>query len=363
MQDYAKGLVGVEVFAKYPEPGLIGVVAALLPSGAPLGFVAILGVLALLGILIRNAIILIREIEVQLARGLTRWQAVFHASDSRVRPILPTVAAASLALIPIARQMFRGPMACAMRGGIIAGTLITLGFAPALYCAVFRVKPARATCAPVELFRAGAVFPLVPEAVGAILTATPFSRPPMDQILQPPYAPITFALGLLLAFLALELVALLMGLSLHGAEADLDISPEIADLHAQFDVAPDTETDLTTLLEASAALHNAEVAPQASGGLDWLGLRGVPLMIWLASVLLGFGLGGYLLHGLSSVFGFTLPDVLAIPLAAVAALAFSRGFAGAFAKLVPRMKTLRPAQTGRGHRQIQEGTLRDRCPG
>jgi multidrug efflux pump subunit AcrB len=121
--------------------GLIGVVAALLPSGAPLGFVAILGVLALIGILIRNAIILINEIEVQRGHGLTRWDSVLHASDSRARPILLTAAAASLALIPISRQVFWGPMAYAMMGGIIAGTLITLLFAPALYCAVFRVKP------------------------------------------------------------------------------------------------------------------------------------------------------------------------------------------------------------------------------
>ncbi len=121
--------------------GLIGVVAALLPSGAPLGFVAILGVLALVGILIRNSIILINEIEVLVASGLSRWQAVLGASDSRARPILLTAAAASLALIPISRQVFWGPMAYAMMGGIIAGTLITLLFAPALYCAVFRVRP------------------------------------------------------------------------------------------------------------------------------------------------------------------------------------------------------------------------------
>ncbi len=121
--------------------GLIGVVAALVPSGAPLGFVAILGVLALVGILIRNAIILVHEIEALVVRGRTRWAAVFEASDSRARPILLTAAAASLALIPIARQVFWGPMAYAMMGGIIAGTLITLLFAPALYCAVFRLKP------------------------------------------------------------------------------------------------------------------------------------------------------------------------------------------------------------------------------
>lgn len=130
--------------------GLIGVVAALLPSGAPLGFVAILGVLALIGILIRNAIILIHEIEVQIGHGKTRWQAVFVASDSRVRPIALTAAAASLALIPISRQVFWGPMAYAMMGGIIAGTLITLLFAPALYCAVFRVKAEDGTPATAE---------------------------------------------------------------------------------------------------------------------------------------------------------------------------------------------------------------------
>ena len=120
--------------------GLIGVVAALVPSGAPLGFVAILGVLALIGILIRNSIILIDEIEVLRARGYAAWDAVFHASDARSRPILLTAAAASLALIPISRQIFWGPMAYAMMGGIIAGTVITLFFAPALYLAVFKVK-------------------------------------------------------------------------------------------------------------------------------------------------------------------------------------------------------------------------------
>lgn len=120
--------------------GLIGVVAALVPSGAPLGFVAILGVLALIGILIRNSIILVDEIEVLRAKGRTAWEAVFEASDARARPILLTAAAASLALIPISRQIFWGPMAYAMMGGIIAGTIITLFFVPALYLAVFRVK-------------------------------------------------------------------------------------------------------------------------------------------------------------------------------------------------------------------------------
>ncbi|PTW51265.1 efflux RND transporter permease subunit [Rhodovulum kholense] len=129
--------------------GLIGVVAALLPSGAPLGFVALLGVLALVGILIRNAVILIHEVEVLIRAGQSPWEAVYGASDSRARPILLTAAAASLALIPIAREVFWGPMAFAMMGGIIAGTGITLLFAPALYCVVFRVRPpAPTTSAP-----------------------------------------------------------------------------------------------------------------------------------------------------------------------------------------------------------------------
>lgn len=120
--------------------GLIGVVGALLPSGAPLGFVAVLGVLALVGILIRNSVILVHEIEVLHRAGATRWEAVFRATDSRARPIALTAAAASLALIPISRQIFWGPMAFAMMGGIIAGTMVTLLFIPALYLAVFRVK-------------------------------------------------------------------------------------------------------------------------------------------------------------------------------------------------------------------------------
>ena len=120
--------------------GMIGVVGALLLSGAPLGFVAILGVLALVGILIRNSIILVHEIEELRHKGLAVWNAVFDATDSRARPILLTAAAASLALIPISRQVFWGPMAYAMIGGIIVGTLLTLLFVPALYCLVFGVK-------------------------------------------------------------------------------------------------------------------------------------------------------------------------------------------------------------------------------
>ncbi len=119
--------------------GLIGVVAALLPSGAPLGFVAILGVLALIGILIRNSVILIVQIETLRDEGKEAWDAVFEATTHRMRPILLTAAAASLALIPIASEVFWGPMAYAMMGGIIVGTVLTLLFLPALYIAWFGI--------------------------------------------------------------------------------------------------------------------------------------------------------------------------------------------------------------------------------
>ena len=129
------------VFAVAPL-ALIGVVMALLPSGAPLGFVAILGVLALIGILVRNSVILIVQIEDLKKEGHAAWDAVVEATEHRMRPILLTAAAASLALIPIAREIFWGPMAYAMMGGIIVGTLLTLLFLPALYVAWFRIHEA-----------------------------------------------------------------------------------------------------------------------------------------------------------------------------------------------------------------------------
>ncbi len=128
------------VFAVAPL-ALIGVVMAMLPSGAPLGFVAILGVLALIGILVRNSVILIVQIEDLKKEGRPAWDAVVEATEHRMRPILLTAAAASLALIPIAREIFWGPMAYAMMGGIIVGTLLTLLFLPALYVAWFRIQP------------------------------------------------------------------------------------------------------------------------------------------------------------------------------------------------------------------------------
>jgi len=121
--------------------GLIGVVAAMLPSRSPMGFVAILGVLALIGILIRNSVILVVQIEEHRRAGMAAWAAVLDATMHRTRPIMLTAAAASLALIPISREGFWAPMAFAMMGGIIVGTLLTLLFLPALYVAWFRVSP------------------------------------------------------------------------------------------------------------------------------------------------------------------------------------------------------------------------------
>lgn len=127
------------VFAVAPL-ALIGVVIALLSSNAPMGFVAILGVLALIGILIRNSVILIVQIENLRKEGMEPWQAVIEATEHRMRPIMLTAAAATLALIPISSEVFWGPMAYAMMGGIVVGTVLTLLFLPALYVAWFRIK-------------------------------------------------------------------------------------------------------------------------------------------------------------------------------------------------------------------------------
>ena len=120
--------------------GLIGVVIALVPTGTPLGFVAILGVLALIGIIIRNSVILVTQIDIFERDGYKPWDAVVEATQHRRRPILLTAAAASLGMIPIAREVFWGPMAYAMIGGIISATLLTLLFLPALYVAWYRIK-------------------------------------------------------------------------------------------------------------------------------------------------------------------------------------------------------------------------------
>jgi multidrug efflux pump subunit AcrB len=120
--------------------GLIGVVIALVPTGTPMGFVAILGILALIGIIIRNSVILVTQIEEYEQKGYAPWDAVVQATEHRRRPILLTAAAASMGMIPIAREVFWGPMAYAMIGGIVIATLLTLLFLPALYVAWYKIR-------------------------------------------------------------------------------------------------------------------------------------------------------------------------------------------------------------------------------
>ena len=126
--------------------GLIGVVAALLISDKPLGFVALLGVLALTGMIARNSVILIDQIEREKAQGRHPWDAVVEATTHRFRPILLTASAAILGMVPIAPTIFWGPMAYAIMGGLAVATLLTLIFLPALYVTWFRIEEPRPDC-------------------------------------------------------------------------------------------------------------------------------------------------------------------------------------------------------------------------
>jgi multidrug efflux pump subunit AcrB len=123
--------------------GIIGAAAALLLFQAAFGFVAILGVIALAGIVMRNSVILVDQIEQDMAAGHDAHTAVVEAAVRRFRPITLTAAAAGLAMIPLAQEVFWAPMAIAMMGGLVAGTILTLTFLPALYALAFRV-PVRA---------------------------------------------------------------------------------------------------------------------------------------------------------------------------------------------------------------------------
>jgi multidrug efflux pump len=120
--------------------GLIGVVAALLVFRAPLGFVAILGITALGGMIMRNSVILIDQIQAELDGGVDPWNAVVDAAVHRTRPVMLTAAATVLAMIPLTRSIFWGPMAIAIMGGLTVATFLTIFFLPALYAAWFRVK-------------------------------------------------------------------------------------------------------------------------------------------------------------------------------------------------------------------------------
>jgi multidrug efflux pump len=131
---------------------LIGVVPALLVFQAPFGFVALLGVIALGGMIMRNSIILVDQIDQDIARGVAPWTAIVDATVRRSRPVVLTAAAAVLAMIPLTRSVFWGPMAISIMGGLVVATALTLVFVPALYAAWFRIRrdsPARAPAAGV----------------------------------------------------------------------------------------------------------------------------------------------------------------------------------------------------------------------
>ena len=120
--------------------GLIGVTLFLLVFRQPFGFVAMLGTIALAGMIMRNSVILVDQIEQDIAAGMARWQAIIEATVRRFRPIVLTALAAVLAMIPLSRSVFYGPMAVAIMGGLIVATVLTLLFLPALYAAWFRVR-------------------------------------------------------------------------------------------------------------------------------------------------------------------------------------------------------------------------------
>ena len=160
---------------------MIGAAAALLLFQAPFGFVAILGVIALAGIIMRNSVILVDQIQQDMAAGHDALTAIVESAVRRFRPITLTAAAAVLALIPLAGEVFWAPMALAMMGGVIAATVLTLTFLPALYALAFRVaQPSaqRSASSGSRAERPGA--PLVREWCGSMLTAIcPASRLPL----------------------------------------------------------------------------------------------------------------------------------------------------------------------------------------
>ena len=120
--------------------GIAGVAGALLLLDRPFGFVALLGFIALAGMIMRNSVILIDQIEQDRRRGVHAWEAIVEAAVRRFRPIVLTAAAAVLAMIPLSRSVFWGPMAVAIMGGLVVATALTLLALPALYAAWFRVK-------------------------------------------------------------------------------------------------------------------------------------------------------------------------------------------------------------------------------
>jgi len=138
--------------------GLVGVVPALLLFQAPFGFVALLGVIALGGMIMRNSVILVDQIDKDIARGAAAWDAIVEATVRRSRPVVLTSAAAMLAMIPLTRSVFWGPMAISIMGGLVVATALTLVFVPALYAAWFGVRRSAMVEAPAP------ALPVVPDA-------------------------------------------------------------------------------------------------------------------------------------------------------------------------------------------------------
>jgi multidrug efflux pump len=136
LQSFSRALL---VFLTGPL-GMAGVAGALLVLNRPFGFVALLGVIALMGMIQRNSVILIDQIEQDRARGIPAWDAIVESAVRRMRPIVLTAAAAVLAMIPLSRSVFWGPMAVAIMGGLIVATVLTLLALPAMYAAWFKVR-------------------------------------------------------------------------------------------------------------------------------------------------------------------------------------------------------------------------------
>jgi len=145
--------------------GVIGATGALLIAGQPFGFVALLGLIALAGMIMRNTVILVDQIDTDIAAGHTRYQAIIDATVRRARPVVLTALAAILGMIPLARSAFWGPMATTIMGGLLVATALTLLVVPALYALWFRVRRDEGVEAPTE------VAPVVREEMALPLAA------------------------------------------------------------------------------------------------------------------------------------------------------------------------------------------------
>jgi len=137
------------VFATAPL-GIIGGTGALLISNRPFGFVALLGMIALAGMIMRNTVILVDQIDHDIAAGHGRHRAVIDATVRRARPVVLTALAAILGMIPLAGSLFWGPMAITIMGGLFVATVLTLLVVPALYALWFRVREDEPETAPVH---------------------------------------------------------------------------------------------------------------------------------------------------------------------------------------------------------------------